>query len=170
MILPNRHDQEPPAYPPLPEEVYVAVFVEHGEPKHSDYLDRRTGEYPLQIRLVFAVHDPDVDEAWLGEKAGAWFDYEMNALKRKSIYHPLLALDPDHEPQGGEDLATYLGKRCRIAVKHVKKGDRTFANVDRVMPYRKQRAAGPADDDGTRQEAVGDASGKQESAFVDDDD
>lgn len=147
MKLPKRHDEEPPEYPLLPEEVYVAELAEYSQPKESAYVDKRTGKYPMQIRLVFAVKDPEVEDKWQGEKAGAYFDLEMNSLLQKSIYHPLYALDPKNEPEGGEDLDEYLGKKCRISVKHKKNGDKTYANVDKVMPLRRRAKADESEDE-----------------------
>lgn len=164
MKLGRRNDQEAPEYPVLPEDFYVMEFVEYDEPVESAYLDKATGEYPWRMRLVFAVKDPEVDERWQGEKASVWVDCDMNALRKQSIYHILYALDPANDPEGGEDLDDYKGKRIRAEVKHTKKGDKTYANIASVKPMRKRTSSNGQSDSGER-ELVGAGSGKKRSAF-----
>lgn len=139
MKLGQRRDESPPEYPVPPEEVYELEFVKYDDPVDSAYIDRRTGDYPKRIRLVFAIRDDDADKKYQGAEVSMWCDLEVNALLNKSIYHPLLALDPENEPEGGEDLDEFKAMRCRGLIKHTVKGDKTYANVEKVMPLKKRR-------------------------------
>lgn len=167
MKLGKRRDEAPPEYEVPPEEVYVAEFADYDDPVQSSFKNR-DGEYPMRIRLVFAISDDDADEKYQGAKCSMYCDVEVNALNPKSIYHPLLALDPENEPQGGEDLDEFKALKCRISVKHTTKGDKTYANIDKVLPLKRRRGAsanGNGKAEPEQRELVGAGAGKKRSAF-----
>src|SRR5262245_45264628 len=83
--LPERHDEASPDYTPPPENVYVFKFLKYDDPVRSDFADRRTGEFPERIRLVFEIRDPDADEEWQGAEVSKFCDLEVNALRPQSI-------------------------------------------------------------------------------------
>lgn len=174
MRLGKRYDQKPPEYAVPPEDFYVLEFSEYDDPVASTFKNR-DGEYPMRIRLVFVINDPDTDDKYQGAKVSLYCDAEVNALNEKSIYHPMLALDPENEPQGGEDLDEYKGMKCKGVIKHTVKGDKTYANVASVKAMRRRKA--PTDDAPTKngrkqddeRELVGAGAGKRRSAFNVDD-
>lgn len=165
MKLGKRHDESPPTPEVPPEDFYVFEFVDYGEPQPSKFKDERTGEYPMRIRLVFALRDPDVEDKFQGAKASAHFDVEMNALNKKSVYHPLLALDPENDPQGGEDLDEYKGTKCRGALKHRKSGEETYCDIADIKPLRRRRGASTNAEPAEQRELVGAGAEKRRSAF-----
>lgn len=166
--LGKRRDEAPPEYEVPPEDMYVAEFVEYDDPVQSTFKNR-DGEYPERIRLVWAVRDDEADEKYQGARVSGWYDLEVNALNPKSVYHPLLAMDPDNEPEGGEDLDEYKAAKCRVVVKHTTKGDKTYANVDKVLPLKRRRGAAASNGNGAdakeEREPVGAGAGKRRSPF-----
>src|SRR4051794_39898344 len=168
MRLGQRRDEAPPEYKVPPEDFYVARFRKYDDPVPSAFANRDTGEYEDRIRLVFAIDDPDAEQDVQGAEVSMYCDVEVNAFRKQSIYHVLLALDPEHEPEGGEDLDDYKGKKVRIEVVHKTKGDKTYANIGAIKPARRQRASSaPKEDD---RELVGASSrGSKKSVFNVDD-
>jgi hypothetical protein len=168
-LLQKRADVEPPAYPVPEEEIYEARFLNYDEPKPSKFIDKRTQEYPLQVRLVFEIQDGGEFD---GTEVSKYVDWEMNALNKRSIYHVLQALDPEFDGEGGESLDDFLDKKCRIEIKHKPGVSKqtglpvTYANIGTIRPLRKKKTS-PNGDEAAEKPAK--AVAKKSALDVDDD-
>lgn len=152
--LPQRHDEEIPEFV-IPDEGWTpARFLRYDDPKTSQYKNR-DGEYPMQIPLIYKITSGEFE----GVEVRAYRNLDLNALDKNSIYHDLLSLDPESEPEGDEDLDDYIGRRNEIKIVHrtsKKNPDKTYANVGEVRAARKKaKPAGKAKskaDEGTWEE------------------
>lgn len=166
--LPKRADVEPPAFVVPDEEIYEAKFLDYDDPKPSNFINKSTGEYPLQVRLKFEIQDGGEFD---GTEVSYYVDFEMNALNKRSIYHVLQALDPEFDSEGGDSLDDYLGKKCRIEIMHkpgvsTKTGlPVTYAKIRTIRPLRKKKTSSNGDET-TEQTAKPVA---KKSVFADDD-
>lgn len=130
------------------ENVYIVKLDDWGEPVRSSYEDKETGEFPLRIQLKFKiVKDIEGDDEFADCDVSQWVNLDLNPNDKKSIWHPLSALDPANDPEPDMELDTYRGKSCKANVEHSKpkanaNGVMTvYANVAKTMPLKKNKPA-----------------------------
>lgn len=130
------------------ENVYVVKLDDWGEPVRSTYEDKETGEFPLRIQLKFKiVKDIEGDDEFEGCDVSQWVNLDLNPNDKKSIWHPLVALDPANEPEPDMEIEEYRGKTCKANVEHSKpkanaNGQMTvYANIVKTMPMKKAKPA-----------------------------
>ena len=150
LAIPQRHDHDVSSFVVPDKDWYEMELTSYDEPVPSAYLDKNTGEFPLRIRLVFAIREEVADDqvSFDGAEVSGWFDFETNKTGKKSIYHVLVALRGGEEVTEDDELELddFLGQRCRGLIDHAIKPSKndptkmlTFANVVEVQPVKRRR-------------------------------
>lgn len=142
-----------------PAETFILTLDDWGDPVDSKYV--HGDEVQKRVNLRFKVDsdpkggDPvdDDDRSVKGAEAAMWVNLNLNPNDKQSIWHVLVALDPDTEPKPGGSIEPYRGKKMKGTIVHSKgKKDptKTFADVinPKAVPARlRQKAVNPLVDE-----------------------
>ena len=142
MLIASKNSVPERTYPVPEPGPYTARLVGWSEPEPSKYADRDTGEYPMVVKLRYAILDWDEGDFEIASKK---VDPRFPDGKELSKHlKALLGRTPDDDEE--IDLEALIGKRVGIVVVHNDTGERTYANIDTIYPEKKaKKAAAPVD-------------------------
>ncbi|WP_409029372.1 phage replication initiation protein, NGO0469 family [Gracilimonas sediminicola] len=124
--------EDPSEYPLCPEGLHPAVLV--------DAVDLGEQSSPWgskhKLSLIFETQEKaEEDKTFILSKRYTWSLHEKSNL-RKDLERFRGDKFLPRELQEGVDLEYYIGMSCQILVVHNEVEERTFANIESVLPYK----------------------------------
>lgn len=124
--------EDPSEYPLCPEGLHPAVLV--------DAVDLGEQESPWgskhKLSLIFETQQKDEDDKpFILAKRYTWSLHEKSNL-RKDLERFRGDKFLPRELQEGVDLEHYIGMSCQVLVVHNEVEERTYANIESILPYK----------------------------------
>lgn len=124
--------EDPSEYPLCPEGLHASVLVDAVDLgiQSSKFGDKH------KLSLVFETQEKDEDgKPFILAKRYTWSLHEKSNL-RKDLERFRGEKISASELQDGIDLENYIGMSCNILVVHNEVDERTYGNIESVLPYK----------------------------------